>query len=106
MIADPYAKLAQAKAAGEKLKTKIRELEHARRMGEKLDRVDIETGAARTHLHVAQALRCLPDDLERQFRLPMEKITAFQDWIDALTTRIKARLDALDETTIIKAKDK
>ena len=91
---DPYALLARAKAKHEIYRANLAELDFRIRSGELLERVDVETASARMHSFLSQSLRNLPDDLERRCGLSPESVQFVQDYIDGLTSEIKAKLYA------------
>lgn len=90
---DPYYMLAKAKAKHEVYRANLAELDFRKRQGELLERADVETASARLHAFLAQSLRNLPDDLERRCGLSGEAVQFVQDYIDALTTDIRAKLN-------------
>lgn len=91
---DPYILLARAKAKHEAYRANLAELDFRKRSGELLERVDVETASARMHAFLSQSLRNLPDDLERRCGLSPENVQFVQDYIDGLTSEIKAKLYA------------
>ena len=89
---DPYIMLAKAKAKHEIFKANIAELEFKQRGGQLLERGHVEMAAARLHSFLAQSLRNLPDDLERRCGLDVSQAQFVQDYVDALTLDLEARL--------------
>lgn len=90
---DPYVLLAKAKAKHEIYRANIAELDFRKRSGELLERSDVEVASARLHSFLAQALRNMPDDLERRCGLSAEHVQFVQDYIDSLTSDIGAKLN-------------
>jgi hypothetical protein len=89
---DPYLVLAHAKAKHESMKAEIAELDLKKRSGELLERVAVETAAARMHSAMAQYLRGLPDDLERKCGLTPETVAALELAIDSATVELAERI--------------
>jgi len=90
--ANPHAALAEAKAKHEHYKSLMAELDYRKREGELLERRDIELLATRLHAFLAQSLRGLPDNLERQLGLSPDQVQAVQDYTDGLCVDIRERL--------------
>ena len=90
---DPYILLAKAKAKHEIYRANLAELDFRKRSGELLEKSDVETASARLHSFLAQSLRNLPDDMERRCGLRAEHVQWVQDYVDALTTDIGAKLN-------------
>jgi len=89
---DPYMMLAKAKAKHEIFKANIAELEFKQRGGQLLEKAHVEMAASRLHSFLAQSLRNLPDDLERRCGLDVSQVQFVQDYVDALTLDLEARL--------------
>ena len=85
--------LAKAKAKHEIYRANLAELDFRKRSGELLERADVETGSARLHSYLAQSLRNVPDELERRCGLSPAQVQYAQDYIDALTSEIGAKLN-------------
>ena len=90
---DPYIILAKAKAKHEMFRAHLAELDFRKRSGQLLERSDVETASSRMHAFLSQSLRNLPDDLERRCGLSAEAVQFVQDYIDGLTSDIKAKLN-------------
>jgi len=89
---DPYELLAKAKAKHEHYKSLMAELDYRKREGELLERKHVELLATRLHAFLAQSLRGLPDNLERQLGLSPDQVQAVQDYTDNLCLDIRERL--------------
>ncbi len=89
---NPSVIYAQAKAKHEHYKAQMAELDYRKREGELLERKDVELLATRLHAFLAQSLRGLPDNLERQLGLSPDQVQAVQDYTDNLCLDIRERL--------------
>lgn len=89
-----YEVFQKARAQNELIKAKLGEIELGKQRGELLRKNDVEVAASRLHAFLAQSLRSLPDDLERKCGLDPTQVQFVQDYIDSLTTDIRARLSS------------
>lgn len=71
------------RAEHERVKRKQREFKLAQERGEYLPRDAVRQASATVMAVMAQALRSLPDNLERQFALPPEVVEAISEQCDA-----------------------
>ncbi len=90
--ANPSVIYAQAKAKLETCKAQMAELDYRQRRGELLEAKDVELLATRLHAFLAQSLRGLPDNLERQLGLSPDQVQMVQDYTDSLCLEIRERL--------------
>lgn len=92
---DPYQRLTEARTERERLLAERAEIRQRRAAGDLLDRQATEMVAARSYMRCAQALRSLPDDLERRAGLSADQVETLIIFIDDLTQQIFDRLNAL-----------
>lgn len=74
---------------------RIKELELAKRRGELLPREDVRQAAAEAFQVVAQALRSIPDNLERSAGIDPEQAAAVERVIDGISERLADDLQRL-----------
>lgn len=84
-----------AKARHEEFKARNAEIDFRIRAGTLLEKHDVETVVGRTHQFLAQALRSLPDKLERQCGLDGATAEAVADAVDEFCQELHDRLKNL-----------
>lgn len=92
---DPYLLLAKAKAKREVHKANIEELNYKKMVGDVVDKHQLSEAASRMHASIAQALRSLPDELERKCGISPESAEFVERFIDSLTIDIGKKLNDL-----------
>lgn len=85
----------EARAAHEWLKVADAELALSIKRGEYLPRAPIQLAAATAVAAVVQALRSLPDALEREFKLPPDVVEAVEKRIDETLADLGAQFKAM-----------
>lgn len=93
--AEAKAEYEEQRARHERLKADKAEIELRQRMGELLERSNVELAAATAASVLVQSLRGLRDTLERKYSLPIEALEAVDAEIDAALQNISVAYRAL-----------
>lgn len=95
--ADAHILYAKARAKKEAFQAQLAELEYKTKSGEYLPRADIRQAAATAYATIAQALRSIPDNLERRLGINAELAEEIGVLIDDAMNDLSSELERMHD---------